>query len=324
MCKACSMSTSAPGSSKCHSCPSNTLFNEVTENCVACNKDEFAYPGDKSCRQRRPCITEYDAIAIYSKCVDNKKTIEYKLRENSICKVKDFVLPSKKTGVECKLCSTGTYIKDGECIDCPEGKYSIEYDSNACIVCPQGYYAPKSLLFADMEKFPEEIKTTCKQAEDAYVNPCDVHKGWVVYNRSIRVPPYLPKGTILAMSLPIEIKGNVGQVEFIYTVGNNEELSFVIDGDANEIVQSNSERTERFDLTKGKHILEWVYKRTEEKDEVTHAMIKSISVTGTVIGLTRQCLKCPKGFITEEQATECTQCPLGMIPNTDSASFYNF
>jgi hypothetical protein len=311
------MSTSSPGSSRCHSCPSNTIFKESTESCVACNANEFSYPGDRTCRKRKPCIAEYDAVAIYSNCVDNNRTVEYKLRESSICRITDFTIPSKKTGVECKTCQAGTYIENGKCINCAEGKYSRKYNSNTCTECSQGYYAPKSIHFEEMEEFPEEITTTCRQAEDAYANSCDVHKGWVVYGGSFRVPPYLFKGIILTMKLPIEIKGSMGRVEFVYRLGRLENLSFIIDGNVNEMGERTDERTVAFNLTEGKHVLEWAFMKKEEINE-SKVIIKSIHVIGTTVGSARQCLKCEKGFIRKGNTTECVQCPLGMTANSDS------
>ena len=312
------MSTSSPGSSKCHTCSSNTIYQDSSESCVACKEDKFAYPGDKTCRTKRPCTNEYDVVPSFSECLNDKRKVEYSLRRNSICNPKNLLIPPEESGIKCKVCQLGTYVETGikkECIKCPNGKYSAKEDSMSCITCGRGYYAPKALLFKELEEFPREITTRCEQAEDAQVNPCALHKGWVVHNGSFKVPPHLPRGTILIMQLPIEIKRNFGHIEFVYEL--EEELKVAINGITTELTPTDF-KVVSLKLREGNHTIEWIYKRKEETSKETRVMIHSINITGITKGSAHQCVKCPRGSISSGEVTECTPCPLGMKANEDS------
>eukprot|EP00826_Nyctotherus_ovalis_P041433 TRINITY_DN4165_c0_g1_i1.p1 TRINITY_DN4165_c0_g1~~TRINITY_DN4165_c0_g1_i1.p1 ORF type:complete len:322 (+),score=48.42 TRINITY_DN4165_c0_g1_i1:1002-1967(+) len=317
------MSTSSPGSSQCRYCPLNTVYDEASETCTSCKSSEFAYPGDKACRRRTMCKSEYDVVASYSKCVDGKRKVEYSVRSGSLCDVKGIFVPSSKKDIECKACPMGTYIEansERKCTKCLDGEYSAEHNAKSCSVCSEGYYAPKSLAFERMEEMPEEATTACEHGEEAQANLCAVHEGWTVYNGSFRVPSYLPQGIVLILRLPVETKGNAGRVEFVYKLGGSEEeLKVAIDGISKNLA-SNSLKTVSFDLTEGKHTIEWIYKRAGDLDTETQAAIHSIIVTGAPEGSARKCIKCPNSFTSTKGSSDCTKCPLGMISNNDSNS----
>lgn len=267
------------------------------------------------------CKSEYDIVASYSECVDGKRKVEYSVRNGSICDVKGIFIPSSKTDIECKTCLMGTYVEDSserKCSKCLDGEFSAEHNARSCSVCPEGHYAPRSLAFERVEEMPKEVATACEQGEGAQANLCAVHEGWTVCGGSFRVPPYLPQGIALVLRLPVETKENIGRVEFVYELGGSEdELKVVIDGISRDLA-STSLKTVSFDLTEGKHTIEWIYKRAGDLDAETQAALHSIVVTGVPEGSARECVKCPNGFISSEKSSECTKCPLGTISNSDS------
>eukprot|EP00826_Nyctotherus_ovalis_P017683 TRINITY_DN15221_c0_g4_i1.p1 TRINITY_DN15221_c0_g4~~TRINITY_DN15221_c0_g4_i1.p1 ORF type:complete len:314 (+),score=62.85 TRINITY_DN15221_c0_g4_i1:955-1896(+) len=310
------MSTSSSGSSKCNYCLTNTVYNFVSESCVPCKDSEFAYPGDYFCSEKKPCTAEYDVVPVHSECEGGVRQVKYEFRKNTVCNTREFAIPPPKTGIRCKTCQAGSYMQGDKCLQCADGEYSTSPNSKTCAVCSEGYYAPKALLFAQLEDFPKEVVTTCEQAADAYSNPCEVYKGWIVVESAFGVPPYLPAGTVLSMRLAVEIKGT-GSLEFEYEV-EKEELMLVLDGSVNKMEPSSSKRKVFFILVEGNHTLEWIYKRTEEEDVKVRAAIHFINVTGTTSGSAQQCIKCPQGAISTGGKTECTKCPPGMTTNSDS------
>jgi len=283
----------------------------------------MSYPGDKACKPRPDCVSGYDILPVYSYCENNKRNAVYELNKNSICNWATFQYMQNITGIPCETCNPGYYVMSGftrDCVPCKTGMYSISENSDKCETCPAGYYAPKSLHFANLEKFPHEFATLCEKTENATTDPCNLYKGWVVLDGSLAVPPYIPIGSRLILKTMANITENKGKLEFLYNIGleTNEILKLEIDGTYTKLDFANTGKLMSFFLFKGLHRIDWIYEKIGNENVKTLGNIKNIRIAGTNEGYSDSCLKCPMGTISTIFSTKCVECPEGTTSNENN------
>lgn len=223
---------SPEGSSSCNRCPTNTI--QSSDGCLTCQDNEIGYPGDKQCRKKPDCIAEYDAEPMYGECIQNKRSVTYKWRSDSICNKRIAKLPAPEQ-VECHICHPGYFSKgelNPQCEACPNGFYTNDVNMKDCLDCPAGKYAPRVVRYENLEKMPAQFSTKCESMQNEQVDLCAFSKGWIVAKSAFTSYPNLLPGARIILSITSNITEEYGLLEFTYQVFNgtaNETLQIMID-----------------------------------------------------------------------------------------------
>jgi hypothetical protein len=132
------------GSSSCTTCPLNTVYKNSAK-CEPCPANQYALPGDTTCRTRMPC-EQHDYFQVFGACANNKRSSEWRPAQPRIC-TGDVSGLGNRT-VDCAACPAGQYRENaqGPCISCSAG-YFFDFNGLQCKVAPRGTASVRMLEF---------------------------------------------------------------------------------------------------------------------------------------------------------------------------------
>ena len=233
-CTPCRFGGSLPGSAECVHCPLNSYPDPQTHQCVECPIGMMAYPGESSCKPRPECVPEYDLVPAYTDCANGLRTASYTLREDSVCDMRNLVIPAARNDSICEVCNPGSYISNNanRCLKCRDGEFSTSTNADKCETCSAGNYAPRTVYYANLEKMPAKFETRCERGIIEPADICALHKGWIVANGSLSVMPHLLVGNKMILKFNMNVTAKRGRLDFLYRVAESaaESLKIRVDG----------------------------------------------------------------------------------------------
>ncbi|EKX51696.1 hypothetical protein GUITHDRAFT_102302 [Guillardia theta CCMP2712] len=307
---------SPPGSAECLKCPVNTYADKSgTASCLPCNpvgghdSAKYSLPGAVQCKPAKPCV-ETDILVTYSECNNGKRTKHESYVEPKICS--GGVQPKPDKEVECSPCDRGEYRQGAVCNYCPAGKYNpnpTRSGIDVCKSCPKGFVALK-LRYYDQQFTPAMFKRYLERGEmqTGCANGFCAQNGWRALGSSLDTG--VGNGDVADIWLSVRVVlETTGQVFFNYRLpvdlrvaSHSLLMSIVCDG------------------LEGK--LRWISEReyswmegdaNSQAAKEDRAVIDSIVVTGVQDGGAIECVACPPGFVSDEQASICAPCPPGQF-----------
>jgi len=321
-CTPCKGMHSGPGSSSCAGCPANYFVPPYMQNCHPCPESQFAYPGENRCLMRPTCSIDYDAIKFYKgECINSEQTVSFEWRSPPVCIKVNSELPPNRTE-PCGSCPKGSFVESGKCKPCPENTYSEFENSKQCTTCPKGKLAFYSKKYTQITNMPQPFSTKCEDNVSDSKDPCYFFHGWIVAKGGFTVHPAFPNGAKLILRLLSNVTQNGGKLKFEFEQKSNsptsagaERLKLKVDGISTDIPLLQFNGKFEMDLSKGDHVIEWIYEKAGELNGQDPLIIKSIIVEGE-IGTAESCIDCANGFYMGETSKNCEQCPAGYQSNT--------
>jgi hypothetical protein len=229
-CQKCKFGSSQPGASKCSLCSiNNNAPNKKTGLCTECSANQFAFPGSLECVSRPVCSQNYDFAPIFGQCIDNKRSVKYEQRKDSICNKNNFKVATSENSQSCATCNPTSFSLKGVCTPCKDGEFSAKENQNKCDVCSAGKYAPKVQILSNFDAMPLTFETKCEAVAGLQEDFCAVFKGWIVANKAITVLPYIPEGVKLSLKTNIKISQAKGKIGIKYQGTDSETLTMKID-----------------------------------------------------------------------------------------------
>uniref|UniRef100_A0A8C9XZ41 Endosome-lysosome associated apoptosis and autophagy regulator family member 2b n=1 Tax=Sander lucioperca TaxID=283035 RepID=A0A8C9XZ41_SANLU len=341
--------SSAPGSSSCQPCASNTFSIKGASSCTTCPEHYYSHEGWAECKVRPPC-SEKDYFQIHTACDSEGKTqVLYRWVEPKIC-------VENITGAV-ELPVTGQRDNDSTCLPCPPGTHSN--GTYVCTKCPAGTEPVLGYEYKWWNVLPSNMKTSCFNVGNS---KCDDMNGWEVAGDHIRSGAGSSDNDYLILSLhvpgfkvPASLSGmtgsEFGSITFVFeTICTGDcELYFMMD-----VNRKSTTVVESWEGSKGKQSYShsmtrndsvsytWAFQKTNHALDVRHYvsdMVKlySISVTNVLDGVASSCracalvpqnsqqagsscVPCPAGFYIDRDTNRCQECP----PNTHLAGRHTY
>ncbi|TKS90722.1 UPF0577 protein KIAA1324-like [Collichthys lucidus] len=320
--------SSAPGSSSCQSCPSNTFSIKDASSCTPCPAHHYSHEGWAECK------------------------VLYRWLEPKICveNVTGAVeLPTTGQKEPCPPCNPGYHnSNDSTCLPCPPGTHS------------DGTYEPVlGYEYKWWNVLPSNMKTSCFNVGNS---KCDDMNGWEVAGDHIRSGASSSDNDYLILTLhvpgfkvPASLSGmtgsEFGQIVFVFeTICSADcELYFMMDVNSKSttVVESwegsKGKQSYSHSMTRNASVTyTWAFQRTNHALDTRRYVgdmvkIYSISVTNVVDGTASSCracalvpqnsqragsscVPCPAGFFIDRDTNRCQECP----PNTHLAGRHTY
>ncbi|KAK3261340.1 hypothetical protein CYMTET_29749 [Cymbomonas tetramitiformis] len=328
---------SEEGSSECTPCPVDHFRNASMATCDPCPSGTYSLNLPRSeCTPRPACDLGLHANSFYGPCqpsdnMDGTRMRYYEWLQPKIC-ANTSALPEPLPEA-CPPCSAGTFrpsqqaMQEGGamCEPCPEGTISTE--GNACEECPAGTIAPHKMIYEDFSRYddvlPEDLSTGCN-------GDCG-SAGWRINNKELDsgvghgryVDVWLQMNVTLAMAGGVRFNYGVSSPahdatrSFLFFIDDTIKLGSWHDSDA--VIRNVSHRTsDVYELSKGPHVLTWVYKKSgavQTPDQLEgvsdQAMIYRVQVSGTTSGGAMECAMVPPGYMARSSRSSYEMCPSG-------------
>ncbi|XP_075886031.1 endosome/lysosome-associated apoptosis and autophagy regulator family member 2-like isoform X2 [Nelusetta ayraudi] len=335
--------SSAPGSSSCQPCPSDTFSTKGALSCTPCPAHHYSNEGWPQCKVKLPC-SQKDFFQVHTACDGEGKTqVLYRWVEPKIC-VENVTgaaaLPAVGEREPCPPCNPGYYnSNDSTCLPCPAGTHSD--GTNACAACPAGTEPMLGYEYKWWNVLPSNMKTSCFNVGNS---KCDNMNGWEVAGDHIRsgsgssdndyliLTLHVP-GFKVPASLSAVTRSDFGQITFSFETACSAdcELYFMTDVNSKSttVVESwegtKSRQSYSHSMSRNASVTyTWAFQRTsralDSRSFVGDTVkLYSISVTNAVDGVASSCRACalvPRD--SRRDSSSCVPCPAGFFIEGDT------
>ena len=276
--------SSAPGSTSCTVCPSNTFSHQANVVCSPCSSSQYSFPGASSCSNKLPC-TASDYEMIYSACTNDIQTVSYQLVAPITCTPTSQYTPPAAFNISCVPCEVGHYRSFGACVTCLPGQYRNE-QLQACVPSSPGNAAILTTGYWNQPLngtyFPSEFTTGCTGNCICEIASESCNSGWIFESNHTTSGRNHGRQVDTYLSLTVNLDAPEGSVQFQYTVTGSASngVAFYINDRVAIIPYHPAEATtQSFELVGGLNVLTWWYHQEANTDGTV--TLSNIVLTGT-------------------------------------------